>query len=146
MKNRRIFEYDRIVSDANITPLVDTCLVLLLIFMISAHVMVQSSIPVTIPSSKHSESSPTEKGVVITVDKDKRLFFGHENEEISEDFLMRNLKDEIEKTKTNVVYLRADAEVPIQTIVDLADLIKDAKGRVSLITNLKSKSEEKPEN
>src|ERR1700688_3094725 len=62
------------LSDINITPLVDVVLVLLIIFMVTAPVL-QSGIEVNVPKTR-TVYEFTEERLVITINKDQRVFLG----------------------------------------------------------------------
>jgi biopolymer transport protein TolR len=62
------------LADINITPLVDVVLVLLIIFMVTAPVL-QSGIEVNVPKTR-TVKEITEERLVITINKDQRVFLG----------------------------------------------------------------------
>ena len=64
------------IADINITPLVDVVLVLLIIFMVTAPVL-QSGIDVSVPKTKTVKRS-RRNGMVITINKDQRVFLGND--------------------------------------------------------------------
>ena len=79
MRRRRHRDSSHIISDVNITPLVDTCLVLLIMFMIATPIMVQQSLPVNLPKAHKGVQVSPHNDPVITVSFDqnsrKALFF-----------------------------------------------------------------------
>ncbi len=64
------------LSDINITPLVDVVLVLLIIFMVTAPVL-QSGIEVAVPKTR-TVKEITEERLVISIDKQQRVFLGND--------------------------------------------------------------------
>src|ERR1043165_5916945 len=63
-------------SDINVTPLVDVCLVLLIIFMVVTP-MLQKGVPVNIPVTEDPEKTPdTEKQLQISVKADGSVYLG----------------------------------------------------------------------
>ena len=64
------------LADINVTPLVDVVLVLLIIFMVTAPIL-QSGIEVAIPHTK-TVKEITEERLVITIDRDQRVFLNNE--------------------------------------------------------------------
>src|SRR6266446_10925597 len=63
-------------SDINVTPLVDVCLVLLIIFMVVTP-MLQKGVPVNIPVTEEPEKTPdTEKQLQISVKADGTVYLG----------------------------------------------------------------------
>jgi len=49
---------DELIGGVNITPIVDVCLTLLIVFIVTASAMVNRSMPVQLPKSETSESTP----------------------------------------------------------------------------------------
>jgi biopolymer transport protein ExbD len=62
------FEEETIISDINVTPLVDVMLVLLVIFMVTATYIVAQSIPVDLPEAGTGEDVVTTLAITITED------------------------------------------------------------------------------
>src|SRR5580693_724633 len=56
------------LSEINVTPFVDVVLVLLVIFMLTAHVM-EYGIKVDVPQTKYVETTSHETPAVVTIDK-----------------------------------------------------------------------------
>ena len=70
------FQKAGLTSDINVTPLVDVCLVLLIIFMVVTP-MLQKGIPVNIPVTENPEKTPdTEKQLQISVKADGSVYLG----------------------------------------------------------------------
>jgi biopolymer transport protein TolR len=65
-----------LTSDINVTPLVDVCLVLLIIFMVVTP-MLQKGVPVNLPVTDEPEATPdTEKQLQISVKADNSVYIG----------------------------------------------------------------------
>ncbi|HEX3069760.1 MAG TPA: biopolymer transporter ExbD [Thermoanaerobaculia bacterium] len=65
-----------LTSDINVTPLVDVCLVLLIIFMVVTP-MLQKGVPVNLPVTEEPEKTPdTEKQLQISVKADGTVYLG----------------------------------------------------------------------
>ena len=63
-------------ADINVTPLVDVCLVLLIIFMVVTP-MLQKGVPVNLPVAEDPEKTPdTEKQLQISVKADGSVYLG----------------------------------------------------------------------
>jgi biopolymer transport protein ExbD len=63
-------------SDINVTPLVDVCLVLLIIFMVVTP-MLQKGVPVNLPMTEDPEKTPdTDKQLQISVKSDGTVYLG----------------------------------------------------------------------
>ena len=65
-----------LTSDINVTPLVDVCLVLLIIFMVVTP-MLQKGVPVNLPVTEEPEKTPdSEKQLQISVKADGSVYLG----------------------------------------------------------------------
>ena len=65
-----------LTSDINVTPLVDVCLVLLIIFMVVTP-MLQKGVPVNLPVTEDPEKTPdTDKQLQISVKSDGTVYLG----------------------------------------------------------------------
>ena len=62
-------------SNINVTPLVDVCLVLLIIFMLVLPTMV-NGVPVKLPAAAHAEAGSPPRQLAITVKDDGTLYLG----------------------------------------------------------------------
>jgi biopolymer transport protein ExbD len=70
------FSAASLTSDINVTPLVDVCLVLLIIFMVVTP-MLQKGVPVNLPMTEDPEKTPdTDKQLQISVKSDGTVYLG----------------------------------------------------------------------
>ena len=105
MKTRSAY---RTLSEINITSLVDVTLCLLIIFMLTAP-YIQGGIEVNLPRTETREVI-VEEGPIITVDKDRKIYF--DEDPVSMEELTRMLSGYLDQKDVLPIYLRADAEVP----------------------------------
>lgn len=95
-------------ADINVTPLVDVMLVLLVIFMVTAPMM-QQGVEVELPKATTAPLKGSNEQVVISVDKNGKVFVGAGNETPIEEIgpkikaIMENRKEEDKK-----VYIKGD--------------------------------------
>jgi len=61
-------------ADVSLTPLIDTALTLLIIFMITTP-MLNDAIKVDLPKSASKESNETQQQLVVSIDKEGNIFF-----------------------------------------------------------------------
>jgi biopolymer transport protein ExbD len=120
---------DDIVSGINVTPLVDVCLVLVIIFMVTAPLLNDPVIKVQLPKAHTKEGEEKEK-ITITLGKDGRMALEHK-EFSSIDALEQELKGRLAESDSKLVILRADADALHGRLVDLMAKAKDA-GALSL--------------
>jgi biopolymer transport protein TolR len=114
---------DQLMSDINVTPFVDVMLVLLIIFMVTAPMMVQG-VDVDLPKATSKALKGSEDRLVISINDDAKVFI---NEQVvSVEFLTQKLGAILENFDKKNVYLRADKKVPYGIVVNVISKIKKA--------------------
>lgn len=116
------------LSEINVTPFVDVVLVLLIIFMITAHVM-EYGIEIDVPKTKTVAASSKELPVV-TLSKSGDLFLGSDMVNINA------LVDDIHRKfpGQQAVYVRADKETTYDPLAQVLAALGDARLGVNLVT------------
>jgi biopolymer transport protein ExbD len=100
---------DEVKGDINVTPLVDVCLVLLIIFMVVTP-MLQQGVDVLLPSGPHAEKKPGKEGdLIISIKNDGSVFVGQNW--IPDKNLETYLKAEYQKDPARSVMLKADRRI-----------------------------------
>ena len=119
------------LADINITPLVDVVLVLLIIFMVTAPVL-QSGIDVAVPKTR-TVKEITEERLVLTINKDQRVFLGNDPININE--IGNRLRQRIRDPRRQSIFVRADENVPFGAFATVMDAVKQAGfANVSIVT------------
>jgi biopolymer transport protein TolR len=104
----------RIMSEINVTPLVDVMLVLLIIFMVTAPMLTQG-VDVNLPQASAKALRTDEERLVITVDANSRIFIGKQAVEFNR--LAGALQQIVAQRTDRQVYFRADRTVPYGFVV-----------------------------
>lgn len=116
----------RAVSDINVTPLVDVMLVLLIIFMVTAPLITQG-VDVDLPKTKAQPLEGTEKKLVLTLTKDKKVFIGtNKDNPIPYAQLEEKLKANAKLQADKEIYLHADRKLEYGFVVDVMAIVKRA--------------------
>ncbi len=111
------------MSEINVTPFVDVMLVLLIIFMVTAPMMVQG-IDVNLPKATAKALKGSEERLIISIDNEMKVFI---NEQVvSVEFLTQKLVAILENLESKDVYLKADKQVPYGIVVNVISKIKQA--------------------
>jgi biopolymer transport protein TolR len=119
------------LSEINVTPFVDVVLVLLIIFMITAPVL-QSGVEVSVPKTR-TVKEITEERVVISIDKQQRVYLGNDPININE--IGAKLKERLRDPERMQIYLRSDENVPFGAFATVMDAVKQAGiTNVSIVT------------
>ncbi len=124
---------DEVKGDINVTPLVDVCLVLLIIFMVVTP-MLQQGVDVLLPEGPHSEKKPGKEGdLTISIKTDGTVFVGQNW--IPDKQLPTYLKAEYQKDPNRVVMLKADKRINFGKVRLVMRAANDAEfTRVAILT------------
>lgn len=114
---------DRLMSEINVTPFVDVMLVLLIIFMVTAPMMMQG-VDVSLPEATAKPLVAQKDNLIITVNKEQQVHIN--NHAVEMDYLRDKLSKILENRSNDEVYFRADKEVPYGFVVQVMAEIKAA--------------------
>ena len=117
------------MAEINIIPLVDVVLVLLIIFMLTAHVMefgLEINVPKVNPKKQSVEDLP-----VVSLDKGGDIFIGEKRAEN-----IRTLVAEVKQRYPNAkaVYVRADKDTTVDPLLKTIGILGEGKLEVRLVT------------
>ncbi len=124
------------LSEINVTPFVDVVLVLLIIFMMTAHVM-EFGIEVDVPKVVNVKDSARELPVV-NITRDGRFFLNDQpvdNINLLAPAIRRRFGD------TKAVYLRADKDTIWDVAVQVMSTLGDARLAVNVVTQPEDETE-----
>lgn len=126
------------MADINVTPMVDVMLVLLIIFMVTAPLLV-AGVPVNLPDSRAKALEQEKDPIQLSLDRDGRLFLG-ETAVDKADLPLRlaAIADNGGKQPPQI-YLRADTSLDYgQVMTVMGELNRAGLNRVSLVTTSES--------
>ena len=112
-----------VMSEINVTPLVDVMLVLLVIFMVTAPMM-QQGIEVELPETKSSGVDPGEEPFVLVIKKDRRIVLGSATVPMAQ--LQGKLKAIFDNRKEKQIYIQADKQVDYGTVAEAMAEVRSA--------------------
>jgi biopolymer transport protein ExbD len=112
-----------LVSGINVTPLVDVCLVLLIILMVSSTYIVAQSLKIQLPKS-HTTDGTAEKPTTVTLLKTGGMRWN--DKDTTEDELQKALKVAADADPETSLVVSADREVQHGRVVHLLDIAKTA--------------------
>jgi biopolymer transport protein ExbD len=108
--------------EINITPLTDIFLVLLIIFMVTASVMIESATHVELPQAQNT--SPENKGVIVTYTANHELFVN--SKDVPERELEPALTEALKRVDAKIVIFQGDRTVLLGDMVKILDVAKAA--------------------
>src|SRR5512145_1566376 len=124
---------DEMKGDINVTPLVDVCLVLLIIFMVVTP-MLQQGVDVLLPEGAHSEKKPGQEGdLIISIKQDGTVFVGQDW--IPDRNLVEYLRAEKQKDPARAVMLKADKRINFGKVREVMKAANEAEfSQVAILT------------
>jgi len=111
------------MSDINVTPFVDVMLVLLIIFMVTAPMMIQG-LDVALPEATAKPLESEKEHLVVTINKDNQVFIN--DFQVTVDFLREKLEKILQGRTDREVYLKADKDISYGMVVRIMSEIKSA--------------------
>ncbi len=121
-----------LVSQINVTPLVDVMLVLLIIFMITAPIL-QQGVQVNLPRVRAAALPGSEQQFVVSITRQQEIYLNDTKLELPE--LTRKLRAIARERPDRQIFLRADEAVPYGQVMQTMAAIKAAGiENVSLVT------------
>ena len=133
---RRRFHGSPALSEINVTPFVDVMLVLLIIFMVTAHVM-EFGIEIDVPKTKYVRDSAKELPV-INITRDGEPYLNEKPVNINElgAILERRYHGQ-------AVYVRADKGVTWEIVAQVLSALREAKITVNMVTQPEDSTEKR---
>ncbi len=123
---------DEVLSEINVTPLVDVMLVLLVVFIVTAPLLT-NSIPINLPKTESVAPVEQKDPLVVSIDDKGKLFIN--NDEIQPDLLETNLRSAKDKNADVRVQLQADNGVNYGEVARaMASIEKAGITKLSVIT------------
>ncbi|GAB3255832.1 ExbD/TolR family protein [Chitinimonas naiadis] len=123
---------EAVLSEINITPLVDVMLVLLVAFIVTIPV-INNALHIELPKTANTAPPPPEKAVVVSVDKDSRVYI--DKREIAPGELEAELKALVAANPQLALRLQGDEKVPYGPVARaMAAIERAGVGNVSVLT------------
>ena len=111
-----------VFADINITPLTDIFLVLLIIFMVTTSVTIESAAHVDLPNATNTNSE--NKGVIVTYTAQHELFVN--SKDVPERELGSSLREALAKVDQKIVVFQGDRKVLLGDMVRILNIAKGA--------------------
>lgn len=122
----------RLLSEINVTPFVDVMLVLLIIFMVTAPMMMQG-VDVNLPKTTTQPIRTEEERLVVTITAKQQLYLNEY--QITVESLVKKLEAIYQNQPDRAVFLRADRSVPYGFVVEvMAAVRRSGIVRIGMVT------------
>jgi biopolymer transport protein TolR len=129
-----------LVSQINVTPLVDVMLVLLIIFMVTAPI-IQQGVQVNLPKLKAQALPGKEQQFVVSITRKNEIYLN--DRRLSDAELTQKLSAIAAERPDREVFIRADEQVPYGEVIRTMAAIKAAGIKnVGMVTEMPAAGEE----
>ncbi len=130
-----------LMSDINVTPFVDVMLVLLIIFMVTAPMMVQG-LNVTLPEASSQPFTSEKENLVISIDNNNKIYINDLHVKL--DSLQEKLKNILKGSGGKEIYLKADKDISYGMVISVMSEVKMAGfEKIGMITSAPEEQNEK---
>jgi len=133
-------EEEEMISGINVTPLVDITLVLLIIFMATAHMIMHRAMNLALPKVAHTDTAPTQT-IQIVLEADKSVALN--GQKATPQDLAYNLRQMARLDPGLKVTVLADKRVGWGDMAAVLDIVRGA-GVTRIATEVEQKSAREP--
>ena len=112
---------ESIISEINITPMVDVMLVLLVIFMVTAPAIFTPAIEIDVPEAATGENVG-EKEMSVLIDRDGKWYLNGKS--IDREALQTEVRSYVKSGKDPVVLVGADQQTAHREVISVLDLLR----------------------
>ena len=126
------------MAEINVTPLVDVMLVLLIIFMVTAPLLV-SAVPIDLPDSRAKPLDQQPDQVTVSIDPEGQIFL--DSDKLAPGELAERLAGLVKEDKPPLVTLRADKALDYGRVMAvMGELNAAGVTQISLVTSGSAKA------
>ena len=122
--NQNSGDDENIMSEINMTPLIDIMLVLLIIFMVTSTAALESGLDIELPKTQITNEKKQDEILIITLDKDGKVAIAGKS--VADADVGTTIANTLKEMKTESVILEGDTKAFLGTAVQLMDLAKSA--------------------
>lgn len=113
------------LPEVSLTPLIDTLLVLLVIFMVTTPIM-HNAIKIELPQGKNSDTGKTPQELVVAFDAQKNVYLN--DKQCSEEILLKTIEKSINTVAGRTVFIQADGRNTWNNVGALVSKIRAIPG------------------
>ena len=117
-------DQDDVISEINLTPLIDIMLVLLIIFMVTSSVSLESGLDIDLPQTA-SQTTPKEGNVVIiSINASGAIFV--QGQQTPFETLKQTIEEALKTERTGFVILEGHRHSTLERAIQIMDIAKKA--------------------
>jgi biopolymer transport protein ExbD len=122
--NQNSGDDENIMSEINMTPLIDIMLVLLIIFMVTSTAALESGLDIELPKTQITNEKKQDEILIVTLDKEGKVAI--QGKTIADADLPAKIASSLKELKTESVILEGDTKAFLGKAVELMDIAKSA--------------------
>jgi len=123
-----------VMSEINVTPLVDVMLVLLIVFMVAAPMMTVG-VPIDLPQTQAKEMNTEAKPITVSVDPSGQIFLGEDETPVVDTDLAARVAALTPNGTEDRIYVRGDTTANYGAVMKVMGILSSAGyGKIGLIT------------
>ncbi len=111
-----------LITEINVTPLVDVVLVLLIILMVTATAIVSKTIPMELPEASSGDQTNMPTTIAVSIEADGTLYL--DREEMNATELQRKVREARAANEDLRAIIAADGRVSHSNVVQVIDLLR----------------------
>lgn len=115
---------DGIVSEINMTPFIDIMLVLLIIFMVTSTVSLESGLDIDLPNTKGQVEAKEGDAVIVSLDKNGNISV--QGRTVNGVDLANELRESIKQSPSKLVVFEGDKSSSLGKTIEIMDIAKAA--------------------
>lgn len=115
---------EEILSEINMTPLIDIMLVLLIIFMVTSSVSLESGLDIDLPDSTSKGEAAPNAAIVISLQSEENIMI--QGQKVTLETVQTVLENIIKESGSQLVILEGDQASKLGLAVTVMDLAKAA--------------------
>ncbi|MCD4814482.1 biopolymer transporter ExbD [bacterium] len=115
-----------IIAEINVAPLVDVCLVLVIIFMVTTTAFLEPPFDIALPEA-HTAEQTKEENIFVAVSPEG--FLAVNESQIEKKDFPDFIRKKIQKSRHKLIIIRADENADSGAVIDVMTVVKKAGAR-----------------
>jgi biopolymer transport protein ExbD len=117
-------QYDENMALINMTPLIDIMLVLLIIFMVTSSITLESGLDIDIPKTRSQTTENENKAVIISLDNKQNIYI--QGKIVAFENLSSEISKNLNDASTELVIFEGDKLATLGKTIEIMDIAKEA--------------------
>lgn len=113
---------DELISEINVTPLIDVMMVLLILFMVTSSISFESGLDVDLPKTTHGKEMKERENLIVSINKEQEIFV--KGEKITENQLEQRLKELVKEKTIDTLIFQGDKNTTIEKTIQILDIAR----------------------